>query len=293
MSTILKTENITKDYGEGRGAIDISIEIKSKEIVGFIGPNGAGKTTTLSMLTHLITPNYGSYSLFNKKIESEADYLSVADKIGSLPSEGGLYESLTARKLLTYAASLYDCSVDQIDELASNFKLDLDKKIRNLSLGNKRKVGLIQSLLHNPKLLILDEPTSGLDPLIQKQVLEIIRKVKERGGAVLLSSHNLAEVESICDRVIMIKAGKIIFSGKTIEILKKSLKRFRIENVSKEVYREVEKLESVKRIEYIADDVIAYVDDPREILEYLRKKNNYNFYLERPTLEEAFSEYYQ
>jgi len=293
MPTILKTENLTKDYGAGRGAIDISIEIKSKEIVGFIGPNGAGKTTTLSMLTHLITPNYGSYSLFNKKIESEEDYLNVAGRVGSLPSEGGLYESLTARKLLSYAASLYDSSVDQIDELATNFKLDLDTKIRNLSLGNKRKVGLIQSLLHDPKLLILDEPTSGLDPLMQKQVFEIIKKVKERGGAVLLSSHNLAEVESICDRVIMIKAGRIIFSGRTTDILKRSLKRFRIENVDKELFKNVQKLKSVKKCEYIIDDVIAYVDDPKEMLEYLIKLDNYNFFLERPTLEEAFSEYYE
>ncbi len=290
--SLLSTDNLTKDYGQGRGAIDISIEINPGEIVGFIGPNGAGKTTTLSMVTHLINPDRGSFSLFDHQINSEADYLQEASKVGFLPSEGGLYDWLTARQLLSYASSLYGIANTQIINLAKDFKLDLDTKIHNLSLGNKRKVGVLQSLLHNPKLLILDEPTSGLDPLIQKQVLDLIKQVKHKEGAVFLSSHNLAEVENVCDRVIMIKDGKIIFNGRTVDILKKSLKRLRIENVAAGIFAQVQKLKSVKKAEYIADDIIAYIDDPKEALEFLRKQNNYNFYLERPTLEEAFADYY-
>ncbi len=289
---LLQTDNLTKDYGEGRGAIDINIEIFPNEIVGFIGPNGAGKTTTLNMITHLIHPDHGSYYLFGHEIKAESDYIKISEKIGSLPSEGGLYDSLTARQLLTYAKALYETENDNIDVLATNFKLDLDMKIKKLSLGNKRKVGIIQSLIHKPDLLILDEPTSGLDPLIQKEVLDLIRQVKDSNGAVFLSSHNLAEVENICDRVIMIKEGKIIFSGKTTDILKKSLKRFRIENSTKDFYQKVKNLKSVKKSEYTIGDIILYVEDPKEVLQFLEKENNYNFYLERPTLEEAFADYY-
>ncbi|MEP7103276.1 MAG: ABC transporter ATP-binding protein [Candidatus Dojkabacteria bacterium] len=292
MTSILKTENITKDYGNGKGALDINLDIKPSEIIGFIGPNGAGKTTTLKMITRLIKPNYGKVFLFGKEIKNEQDYLEVARKIGFLPSEGGLYENITAKELFNYAAALYEVNTKEVQELAVKFKLDLNTKIQNLSLGNKRKVGIIQSLLHNPKLLILDEPTSGLDPLIQKEVLTLIQRVKQDGGSILLSSHNLAEVESICDRTVMIKEGRIIFTGKTNEILKKSLRRFRIENISNGYLEEIKKLKSVKKTEYLLDDIIAYVDDIKELLTFLETKNHYDFYIERPTLEEAFLEYY-
>lgn len=292
MSVILKTENLTKDYGNERGAIDINIEIKPKEIVGFIGPNGAGKTTTMRMLTTLLKPDRGLIELFGQTIASEKDYLKVADKIGFLPSEGGLYEYISSKKLLEYAADLYNIDPKEIDTYATAFKLDLNVKIKKLSLGNKRKVGVIQALMHNPKLLILDEPTAGLDPLMQKQVLELIVKVKENGGAVLLSSHNLAEVESVCDRIIMIKSGKIIFKGKTNEILKKALKRFRIENVKKNLFDKINELATIKKIDYVNGDVIAYVEDTEELLTFLVRNKLYDFFLERPTLEETFINQY-
>jgi len=293
MANIIETENLTKDYGNGHGALDINIEVNSGEIVGFIGPNGAGKTTTIRMLTKLIKPNYGKLNLFGHSINSEEDYLKVSNKIGFLSSEGGLYENITPRELLIYAAELYGISVkDKITELANNFKLDLDTKIKYLSLGNKRKVGVIQSIIHSPKLLILDEPTSGLDPLIQQQVLDLIKEVKTKDGGVLLSSHNLAEVESVCDKIVMIKNGKIIFKGRTSEILKKALKRFRIEDASENLFKQIKELKSITKISYIDDEVIAYVEDTREVLDFLIKQNHFNFYLERPTLEETFIEAY-
>lgn len=292
MKSILKAQNLTKDYGNQRGALDITFEIYNSEIVGFIGPNGAGKTTTMKMLTKLITPDKGRLFLFNKEIKSESDYLAISDKIVFLPSEGALYDNLTPLQIFNYAAKLYSCNTAIALSLSKRFKIDLNVKIRFLSLGNRRKVAIVQALMNNPKLAILDEPTSGLDPLMQRQVLELIMESKKAGSSILLSSHNLVEVENICDRIIMIKSSKIIFSGTTKEVLNKSLKLFRIENVSKNFYQEVKKLTSIKKIEYVAEDIIAYIENPKELLQFLSKKNHYNFYIEKPTLEEAFLEYY-
>lgn len=292
MKPILKTENLTKNYGKDRGAIDINIEMTEGEVVGFIGPNGAGKTTTMKMLSRLVTQDSGKLFLFNKEITNEEDYQTIANKLVFLPSEGGLYDTLTPRKLFNYAAKLYSCTTDLALELADKFKVDLDVIIKNLSFGNRRKVAIIQALMNSPKLAILDEPTSGLDPLMQRQVLGLILEAKKAGSSVLLSSHNLVEVESVCDRIIMIKASRIIFSGTTKEVLNKSLKRFKIENVPEEFYNKVKKLSSVKKSEYVIEDIIAYVDDPKELLDFLNENKNYNFYIEKPTLEEAFLEYY-
>lgn len=292
METILKAEKLTKIYGAGRGALDIDMEIRSSEVVGFIGPNGAGKTTTMKMLTQLITPDHGKLSLFGKEINSEKDYLSISDKVVFLPSEGALYDGLTPRQLFNYAAKLYSCSTDFAISLSKKFQIDLDSKIKFLSLGNRRKVAIVQALMNSPRLAILDEPTSGLDPFMQRQVLELILESKKSGSSVMLSSHNLVEVENICDRIIMIKSAKIIFSGTTKEVLNKSLRLFRIESVTKEFYHEVKKMPSVKKVEYVADDVIAYTDNPAELIRFLTAKKHYNFYIEKPTLEEAFLEYY-
>ena len=168
----------------------------------------------------------------------------------------------------------------------------MDVVIKNLSFGNRRKVAIIQALMNKPKLAILDEPTSGLDPLIQRQVLGLILEAKKAGSSVFLSSHNLGEVESVCDRIVMIKASRIIFTGSTKEVLNKSLKRFRIENVKEEFYNKVKALPSVKKSEFVTDDVIAYVDNPQELIEFINANKNYNFFIEKPTLEEAFLEYY-
>ncbi len=299
MKAVLKTENLTKDYGNQRGAIDISLEIFEGEAVGFIGPNGAGKTTAMKMISKLINPDSmpdgrqaGKLFIAGKEIADENDYLKVARNMVYLPSEGGLYENLTPRSLFNYAAKLYECNTDLALDLADKFKLDLDVVIKNLSFGNRRKVAIIQALMNKPKLAILDEPTSGLDPLIQRQVLGLILEAKKAGSSVFLSSHNLGEVESVCDRIVMIKASRIIFTGSTKEVLNKSLKRFRIENVKEEFYNKVKALPSVKKSEFVTDDVIAYVDNPQELIEFLNANKNYNFFIEKPTLEEAFLEYY-
>lgn len=292
MTSILKTQNLTKDYGNHRGATDVNLEINSSEVVGFIGPNGAGKTTTMKMIVRLVKSDSGKLYLFDKEINNEEDYLSVSDKIVFLPSEGGLYDFLTPRQLFDYASRLYSCNTELALSLAQKFKLDLDIPIKNLSFGNRRKVSVVQALMNKPRLAILDEPTSGLDPLMQREVLGLILEARKAGSSILLSSHNLVEVESVCDRIIMIKASKIIFSGTTKEVLNKSLKRFKIEDVSEDFYRKVKKLSSVKKIEYVLQDIVAYVDNTKEILDFLNTNKNYNFYIEKPTLEEAFLEYY-
>ncbi|MBE2278791.1 MAG: ABC transporter ATP-binding protein [Ignavibacteriaceae bacterium] len=293
MSNILRTENLTRDYGNNKGAFNINLEIEKGEVIGFIGPNGAGKTTTLNLITTLINSTSGSFSLFENNIKTKNDFLYLSHRIGYLPSEAGIYDNVTAKELLIYASKLYKLKNSKhAFDLAEELKLDLNTPIKKLSLGNKKKVGFIQSQIHDPEFLILDEPTSGLDPLVQKQVLKQILKVKDRNGAVLLSSHNLSEVESICDRIVMIKNGQIIFSGKTKDVLRKTLKRFRIENVSKEQFSKLQNLSSVKKSEYNFDDAIIYAEDTKEIINYLMNTEIYSFFIERPSLEETFIEYY-
>lgn len=291
---LLKCSDLTKEYAPGKGAIGIDLEIKAGEIVGFIGPNGAGKSTTMEMITHLTRPDKGEVEIFGKKIDNEHDFLSIVPSLGFLPSEGGLYDGVSAKELFSYAGRLFkDVSLEKAYTYAKKLRLDLDKKVKNLSLGNKKKVGTILSVLHNPKLLILDEPTSGLDPLIQQEVMKILAEVKEVGGAVFLSSHVLSEVQEICDRVIIIKDAKIAFEGDTKEILKKALKIVKVGNISKSQREAINSLKSVKRDREVGNEVDFYVDDIREIVTYFVEIKFFDFYIEKPTLEDMFIEYYE
>lgn len=293
MSLVLKTSSLTKEYSEGIGAIDVNIEINSGEIVGFVGPNGAGKSTTMEMIMGFIKPNRGEIVLFDKVMGGESDFRNVKDRIGFLPSEGGLYEHLTANQLFDYASKLYRKNLTQeITTYSDRLKLDLNKKIKKLSLGNKRKVGIIQSIIHNPELVILDEPTSGLDPLIQKEILGIIKKFSEEGTAVFLSSHNLSEVESICDRVIMIKNSKIIFDSLVKEIKKKSHKIIRLINPPKIIIDRIRNIVHDENIEETDTEIKLKVTKVSLIIKVLMDYEFEDFFIERESLEDQFINLY-
>lgn len=228
---IIKINKLTKYYGKVKGIENLDLTIKEGEIFGFIGPNGAGKSTTIRTLLSLIFPTSGSATIFGK--DTVKYYKEILQDVGYLPSEVFYYDNMRAGELLNYAASFYQGDFsNRINELAKILDLDLTKKIDELSYGNRKKVGIIQGLLHRPKLIILDEPTGGLDPLMQQKFFSIIEEERKNGATILFSSHILSEVQRICDRVAIIKDGHIIKIETVKDMIKNNYKKIVIEFTS-------------------------------------------------------------
>jgi ABC-2 type transport system ATP-binding protein len=209
MTAIIETEKLTKFYGPHRGIVDVDLTVSEGEIFGFLGPNGAGKTTTIRVLLDLIRPTSGRALVFG--IESSADPVAIHRRLGYIPGEFALYDRLTGGQTIEFFANLRG-GVDPAyqADLTSRFDLDPSRKFKEYSKGNKQKVGLIVALQHRPELLVLDEPTSGLDPLVQQTFFELLREASTDGRTVFLSSHILSEVEKTCDRVAIIRDGRIV-----------------------------------------------------------------------------------
>ena len=210
---VIEIKNLTKTYGKARGIADVSFNVEQGEIFGFIGPNGAGKSTTIRTLLSLIYPTSGSATIFGKDCIQFAP--EIKKEIGYLPSEIFYYDNMKVKDLLKYSASFYkkDCS-KRIKELAKMMDLDLNKKIDDLSLGNKKKVGIVQGLLHSPKVLFLDEPTSGLDPVAREEICEILQEfVEDEKHSVFFSTHITSDLEEIADYIIFLINGKIVYKG--------------------------------------------------------------------------------
>jgi len=208
VTAIIQTEKLTKSYGVHRGVIDIDLEVNEGEAFGFLGPNGAGKTTTIRVLLDHLRPTSGRATVFG--IETTADPVAIHRRIGYLPGEFTLYDKLTGGQTIEYFANLRG-GVDAAYQADLVARLDVDptRKFKEYSKGNKQKIGLIVALQHRPDLLVLDEPTSGLDPLVQQTFYEVIREAKAEGRTIFLSSHILSEVEKTCDRVAIIRDGRL------------------------------------------------------------------------------------
>ncbi len=208
MTAIVETAGLTKSYGSARGIRDVTFSVEEGEIFGFLGPNGAGKTTTIRTLMGLLRPSAGSATIGG--LDCWAQSTEVKRLVGYLPGEFTLDPSLTGAQIITYLGHLRG-GVDQayVTKLVERLELDLSKKFRAYSRGNKQKVGLVQAFMHRPRLLIMDEPTSGLDPLNQHEFYRMLAEVKADGRTVFLSSHNLTEVEHTCDRVGIIRDGQL------------------------------------------------------------------------------------
>jgi ABC-2 type transport system ATP-binding protein len=208
MNTIIKTERLTKSYGSHRGIVDVDLEVSEGEVFGFLGPNGAGKTTTIRTILDLIRPTSGRALLFG--IDSTADPVAIHRRIGYIPGEFALYDRLTGGQTIQYFANLRG-GVDRAYQasLITRFDVDPSRRFKEYSKGNKQKIGLTIALQHRPELLILDEPTSGLDPLVQQSFYSLVRETKSEGRTVFLSSHVLSEVERTCDRVAIIRDGRL------------------------------------------------------------------------------------
>lgn len=288
--SIIEMKDLTKNYGRARGIIDVNLNVEHGEIFGFIGPNGAGKSTAIRTLLGLIYPSSGSATIFGK---SCIEYPEVKKDLGYLPSEVFYYDNMRVIDLLKYSASFYkkDCS-KRINELAEIMDLDLKKKIDDLSFGNKKKVGIVQGLLHEPKLIILDEPTSGLDPLMQQRFFELIGEENKKGATVFLSSHILGEVKKMCSRVAFIKDGKIIKLEKMSTLQENSYKRFSVEAKS-EITKEAFNISGVSDFE-VKNNTAHFIfkGDINAILKIISEIELRNISIVEPDLEEIFLHYY-
>jgi ABC-2 type transport system ATP-binding protein len=288
---VVEIKELTKYYGDVKGCKNVNINIKEGEIFGFIGPNGAGKSTAIRTMLSLIYPTSGSVSIFGKDAIKYGH--EVRKDIGYLPSEIFYYDKMKVIDLLKYSASFYDhdCTT-KIYELAEIMELDLNRKIQDLSYGNKKKVGIVQGLLHSPKLIILDEPTSGLDPLMQQKFFNLISKENELGATVFFSSHILSEVQQLCHRVAIIKDGEIVSIEDVKSLKKDNYKKFTISgeklNHGKFNIEGVTQLiESENKVSFF------FKGDVNIMIHLLNSLKLNNVLIEDPTLEEIFMHYYE
>lgn len=288
----IELKNLTKQYGNSRGITNINLQVKEGEVFGFIGPNGAGKSTTIRTILNLIHPTGGEAKVFGYNCFTETE--KIKHLIGYLPSEVHYYDDMKVSELLKYSASFYnkDCS-KKIKELCEALELNTNKKMEELSFGNKKKVGIVQALLHQPKLLILDEPTSGLDPLMQNKFFEILKEENKKGVTIFFSSHILSEIQKMCDRVAIIKEGKIIRIESIENLRANTYKKIKIEfnkpetDVFDGFPGVTNRTVSENSVEFLFSGKVDKV---------LKKLNEYeiaNLWIEEPQLEEVFMHYYQ
>ncbi len=289
-NVMLEIKNLTKYYGKILGVEDLSLSLNEGEVFGFIGPNGAGKSTTIRSVMHLINKNSGSV-LVNGK-EFERNDVKTKEIIGYLPSEVNLYEDLTVKQMLDYHESFYAKDIhSRRCELVERLKLDETKKVEDLSLGNSKKLGIVLAFMHEPKLLILDEPTSGLDPIMQQEFYKLLVEEKKKGTTIFYSTHILSEISKICDRVGIIKNGKLLKVEKIGELLKKNLDLVTV--TSKEVKKLVEEL-NVEVVESNKNTVkFKNVLPANELIKTLAKYDIEDILIEEASLEDIFLHYYE
>ena len=285
---------LTKHYGTHRGINDLSFSVNEGEFFGFIGPNGAGKSTTIRTLMGLIHPSGGNASIFGLDCQTKASV--IARDVGYLPSENSYYENMKVRELLQYTADLYgmDCET-KMYELSERLNLDLTRKIEDLSLGNKKKVGIVSAIMTSPKLIIMDEPTSGLDPLIQQAFYDILKEENSRGATVFFSSHVLSEVQKLCDRVAILKEGQLIGIQSIKELRESGYKKVTL-SAKEAIPRDFFHLSGIANYAETADKTsvsFMYNGNITAIIDKIHLLSLDDVLLEEPSLEEIFMHYYE
>ena len=290
--TIINTLKLTKYYGKQLGIEDVNLEVKRGEVFGYLGPNGAGKTTTIRTILDFIRPTRGSATVFGMDIRSHS--VEIHRRVGYLNGELALYNDMTGEDLLKYLGNLRGgLDWQYIKTLAARFECDLPRRIQGLSLGNKQKLGLLQAFMHKPELLILDEPTNGLDPLMQHEFYDLLNEAKKEGRTIFLSSHILPEVEKVCDRVGIIRQGKLV-TVETIETLKShSIRKLEIHFAGAVPKDKFSNVFGVRDI-VVQDNILTctVVGSLDALVKTAAQFEVVNIISHEPTLEEIFLTYY-
>ena len=283
----IQTVNLTKYYGKARGITDLNLTVKEGEFFGFIGPNGAGKSTTIRTLLGLISPTSGSAQIFGKDIVKEKNV--VLQKTGYLPSEALFYPGMKVKDILKLSADLrkIDCR-SEATVLCERLQLDVNRKVNELSFGNRKKAAIVCALQHKPDLLVLDEPTGGLDPLMQREFFTILRERNQEGTTIFLSSHILSEIQRNCTRAAIIRDGRIIACDSVEQLSKTSARRVTVHG-----HVDLENLEGIRDRKDAEDSVsFLYSGDISQLLRYLAQGQITDLTVSEPDLEEIFLHYY-
>jgi ABC-2 type transport system ATP-binding protein len=293
MGAAVLTEGLTKDFGAGRGVFDLDLEVREGEILGFLGPNGAGKSTTMRVLLGLARPTAGRAELLGHDVA--ADGLAARRRVGYLAGDFELYERLSGDEVLAYFARLRG-GVTQatVDDLAERFDADLERPVRELSTGNRQKIGLIQAFMGEPELLILDEPIAGLDPIVQRRFHDLLAEVRAQGRTVLLSSHTLSEVDRVADRVAVLRAGRLAVID-TLEHLRAiAVRRWEIEFVSPPDPERFRRIPGVLSAERVGDRVtVAFEGDADAVLKAVAGSEVRELRVRDDDLEQVFLKLYE
>ena len=285
---------LTKSYGKSRGINELELTVSEGDFFGFIGPNGAGKSTTIRTLLGLISPTSGKASVLGYDIVTEKE--KILREVGYLPSEINFYNGMKVKDVIRYSADLRrtDCK-KKAKDLSERLGLDLNKKVEELSLGNRKKVGIVCAIQHSPKLLILDEPTSGLDPLMQREFFNILKEENEEGSTIFFSSHILSEVQNYCRSAAFIKDGRIIMSDKVENLEQTGTKKITVSGIS-----DISRLTALAGITPADSDAgledaqsFFYRGDLNLLLSTLSAESVKDITITEPSLEEIFMNYYE
>ena len=283
----IKTEELTKFYGKSRGIENVNLSVEEGDFFGFIGPNGAGKSTTIRTLLGLITKTSGKAEIFGKDIsENKTDLLG---QIGYLPSETAFYGNMKVKDMISLSAKLRGvaCS-DEAKRLSDRLDLDTERRVSELSLGNRKKVGIVCALQHKPSLYILDEPTSGLDPLMQREFYSILKERNDEGATIFLSSHILAEVSRYCKRAAVIREGRVIASDSIERLGHTGVKRISLKSASP-----LPDIDGVRDVVTSGESVsFLYSGDAKSLLQKLCTLDFTDINISDPDLDEIFMHYY-
>jgi ABC-2 type transport system ATP-binding protein len=291
----IRTSKLSKDYGLGRGLFDLDLDVAPQEVFGFLGPNGAGKSTTIRCLMGLIRPSAGSAHIFG--LDCIRDYVAVKRKVGYVPGEMPQFASLRGSEVVAYLGAMRGgADVKTVRILAERFNLDLSRRYREYSSGNKQKLGIVLAFMHRPPLLILDEPTAGLDPLNQREFYDLVGETRDDGATVFLSSHILSEVERACDRVGIIRSGHLVNIADLDELHRIRFHRVEIEFAPGDdppvsALRAAQGVEDVAVEDRLVTCTVRGSFEP--LLDAIRGSTVTNLVSHEPSLEEIFLEYYK
>lgn len=283
----------SKTYGTKIAVDRLDLQVEKGEVFGFLGPNGAGKSTTIRSILNFLTPSDGEISIFG--LDSVRNSVAIKNHIGYLAGDISLYDSMSGYQLFKYLTRLgKNTNWDYVNDLSNRLQVSLQAKIGTLSKGNKQKIGLIQAFMHRPKLLILDEPTSGLDPLMKQVFYEMVLEIKDFGNSVFISSHDLNEVQHICDKAAFIKSGKLIATENIREDFEFSLRKYTITFPKLPAISAFEKIGSVSEVTQDANRLTVTVKgDISEFIKELSAQNPIDLSEEETSLEDIFMKYYE